>query len=259
MRAHAPGSLTGLFVPAVDDAPARGASVALADGVAVEVTAARDTTVRVDGDPAPFEPVENVLDALDVTATVDVTPAVPLGAGFGASGAATLATALAANATADRGLSREECVQAAHRAELAAGTGQGDVFVQARGGLVWSADGDVRRVEPETPIEWASHGGISTSDLLGDDAFLAAARDAGERALAALSAPPTVRELAAGSWRFVEATDLATDRVTADVSRVREAGGAAGMALFGETTFAVGVDGVLPERTTVATEGARLA
>jgi pantoate kinase len=258
MRARAPASLTGLFVPAVDDAPARGASVALADGVVVDVTPASESTVRVDGDPASFAPVENVLAALDVAATVDVTTEVPLGAGFGASGAATLATALAANEAFDRGLSREACLQAAHRAELDAGTGQGDVFVQAQGGLVYTAGGEHGRVDPDAAVEWASHGAIGTSDLLADEAFLESAREAGERELAALPVPPTVRDLAAGSWRFVDATDLATDRVAAAVQRVREAGGAAGMALFGETTFAVGVDGVLPERTTVETDGARV-
>ena len=55
-----------------------------------------ETTVSLDGESTEFEPVEGVLQRLDVFAEVSLTASVPVGYGFGASGAATLATALAA-------------------------------------------------------------------------------------------------------------------------------------------------------------------
>lgn len=260
MRAHAPGSITGLFAPAPADGdePSRGASFAIEDGVVVDVTPASETTVTVEGEPTPFEPVERVLTALDVTATVDVMPEIPLGHGFGASGAATLATALAADATFDLETDRESLLQAAHRAEMAAGTGQGDVFIQDRGGLLWTANGEVNRAEPDDPVEYATAGGISTAEMLADESFMAAARQSGRAHLDRLESPPTLRALAERSRAYLDETGIGTAFVEREIEHVEAAGGVASMALFGETVFGVGVEGVLSNRTRVSTEGARV-
>lgn len=260
-RAFAPGSVTGLFAPAPpggDGGASRGASFAIEDGIVVAVEPAAEVATRVDGEPAPFEPVERVLAELDVTATVDVAPEVPLGHGFGASGAATLASAIAANEEFDLGRSRPELLEVAHRAELAAGTGQGDVFIQNRGGLLWTDGDGVNRAVPTEPVEYATDGGIDTAAMLDDEAFMDAARRVGSRALDDLDSEPTLRTLARRSREYVAETDLATPFVEREIERVEAAGGDAGMALFGETVFAVGVDGVLPNRTRVSGEGAGL-
>ena len=260
MRAHAPGSITGLFAPAPPDGdePSRGASFAIEDGVVVDLTSATETAITVEGEPASFEPVERVLAALDVTARVDVLPEVPLGHGFGASGAATLATALAANATFDLAESRESLLNAAHRAEMAAGTGQGDVFIQDRGGLVWSANGEVHRTETDEPVEYATRGGISTAEMLANESFMAAARRSGHSHLDRLEPPPTLRALAERSRAYLDKTGIGTEFVEREIERVEDAGGAASMALFGETVFGVGVEGILPNQTRVSAEGARV-
>jgi pantoate kinase len=257
-KAFAPGSVTGLFAPADGDGPSRGASFAIEDGVVLALDPAPETTVTVDGGAAPFEPVDRVLAALGVTARVDIRPEVPLGHGFGASGAATLATALAANAAVDAGHDRNELVRAAHEAEMAAGTGQGDVFIQDRGGLLWTVDGEPRRAEPEAAVEYVSRGSIDTGDTLADEGSMAVARRAGAKHLAALDHPPTMRALAERSWAYLQETDFATPFVTETVARVTEAGGAGSMALFGDAVFAVDVDGVLEHRTRVSSSGARL-
>ncbi|MEF8780643.1 MAG: GHMP kinase [Haloferacaceae archaeon] len=260
-RAFAPGSVTGLFAPAPpeeDGGASRGASFAIEDGVAVEVEPSEAVAVTVEGEPAPFEPVEGVLSDLGVTAAVDVAPSVPLGHGFGASGAATLATALAAAAEFDLDRSRPELLDAAHRAELAAGTGQGDVFIQERGGLLWTRGDGVRRRVPAEPLEYATDGSIDTAGMLEDESFMAAARRVGERALDDLDSAPTLRTLAGRSREYVAETGIATPFVEREIERVEAAGGTAGMALFGETVFGVGVEGVLPNRTRVSGEGAQL-
>lgn len=263
MRAYAPGSVTGVFSPPPPDGPttrSRGASFATEAGVEAEVRPADRVEVRLEGEPTTFEPVAGVLDRLGVTAVVDLVPAVPIGAGFGASGAATLATALAANERFGLGRSRSALVDESHRAEVAAGTGLGDVFVQAGGGLAWSVgDGVERASAPVTDrVEYASYGSISTSEALADDAFLDRVRAAGDRAMARLPADPTMREFTALSWTFARETGLVTERVASTVERVRDAGGEASMAMLGETVFAVDVTGVLPDATRVAATGARL-
>jgi pantoate kinase len=257
--AVAPGSVTTVFVPQDDpDAGSLGVSFATADGVTATVEAAGETTVRLGGEPTSFEPVEGVLDRLGVTASVSLDTDVPVGRGFGASGAATLATALAADDEYGLGYDRDGLVTAAHRAEVAAGTGLGDVFVQARGGLVWNTGDGVGRAERRDRIEYASYGGVSTASVLGDERTMRTVVSAGRDALADFDPTAPLDEWFARSWSFASATGLATDRVTDAVARVRAAGGSGTMAMVGETVLAAGASGVFDDETRVAPEGARL-
>lgn len=258
MDAFAPASVTAVFAPDESGTQARGASVALADGVTVSVERAAEPAVTVDGEPASFEPVTGVLDRLGETAAVDVRPEIPIGAGFGASGAATLATAIAAAALFDLDASREELVEHSRAAEVAAGTGLGDVYIQDAGGLLYNVGDGRQRVETDAAVEYASYGGLPTADALDDEELMAQVRREGGAVLDALPTPPTLRAVIERSWPFARALDLPTDRVVADVERVEAAGGAATMAMLGETVVAVDCEGVLPDRTRVSTEGARL-
>ena len=260
MQAYAPGSVTTVFVPPSGESDrSRGGSVAVRDGVVVEVEESTgDSVVTVDGEAASFEPVSLVLERLDARLSVDVRPTVPIGCGFGASGAATLATALAANEHLDLGRSREALVEAAHAAEVEAGTGLGDVFVQERGGVVVGTGEGIHRIESDEYLEYASFGGIATSEVLGDGATMERIREAGERAFAGLPDDPTLSELVATSWPFARETGLVTERVEREVERVRDAGGVATMAMLGETVVATGVEGVLPNGTRVCSEGAHV-
>lgn len=258
MNAFAPASVTAVFAPDETESGSRGASVALQDGVTVAVDDADETAVTVDGEPTEFEPVSRVLDRLGVDATVDVRPDVPIGAGFGASGAATLATALAANDLFGLGHDREQLVEHSHEAEIAAGTGLGDVFIQNAGGLLYNVGDGRQRVETDEPVEYTSYGALSTADALADEELMAQVRDEGGAVLDALPAPPTVGDVIEQSWPFARTLGLPTQRVVDDVMRAEAAGGAATMAMLGETVVAVGCEGVLANRTRVSTEGARL-
>ncbi|WP_135805291.1 GHMP family kinase ATP-binding protein [Halorussus marinus] len=258
MKAFAPGSVTAVFAPAESGDESMGASFAIEDGVVADVRPADEPAVAVDGEPTDFEPVELALDALDVAAAVDLASSVPIGCGFGASGAATLATALAANEAFDLGRTREELVAVAHRAEVAAGTGLGDVFVQEMGGLVVGDGRDRWRVGTDAPIEYDSFGGIATEEMLGDDELMARIERAGTRTLDALPADPSFSELTRAAWSFAEATGLPTPAVREAVASVENAGGLASMAMVGETVFAVGVEGTLPDRTRICPDGASL-
>ena len=261
MKAFAPGSVTAVFAPAETADRSKGASVAIADGVVADVTPdedAADPVVTVDGEPTDFEPVELAIDELDVPARVDLTAEVPIGRGFGASGAATLATVIAANAEFGLGYSREELVEVAHRAEVEAGTGLGDVFVQDRGGLVVGDGGEPRKYERETPVEYVSFGPIATEEALADEELMARVAREGTATLDALPEDPSLERVIHDSWEFARAIDLPTEEVRAAVAEVEAAGGTASMAMVGETVFAVGVEGVLPNRTEVSPDGAAL-
>ena len=259
--AFAPGSVTTIFAPPANPQDGSfGVSFAIDDGVDVTVRPSAETTVLLDGEPTVFEPVEGVLRRLDVSAEVSLTASVPVGYGFGASGAATLATALAANNVFDLGRTREELLEAAHRAEVEAGTGLGDVFVQARGGLVWNdGDGDgVQRSEWTGRVEYTAFDGIATSEILGDDRALERVREYGRDSLSRFSPTESLHELLDLSWEFAQRTELATDQVADEVRRVERAGGAASMAMVGETVIATGVQDVLEQSSQITTAGAHV-
>jgi pantoate kinase len=257
VTAHAPGSVTPLFVPQDGDS-SLGISFATADGVTATVENAREPLVYLDSRPAQVEPVTGVLDRLGVTATVRLDTDVPIGCGFGASGAATLATALAANEWFDLGHDREALVEMAHRAEVAAGTGLGDVFIQSRGGIVWDVGDGLERTTRTAQIEYQSLGGITTAAVLGDEGTMDQVRNAGADALATIDPEGPVAALFEASWQFAQATGLATERVAEIVATVQDAGGAATMAMIGETVVATGADGVLEHETQITSEGAAL-
>ncbi|WP_101295666.1 pantoate kinase [Halegenticoccus soli] len=248
VAAFVPGHITGFFSAHPADEPtkagSRGAGLTLSDGVEVTVRPASTTRIALNGSPIEMEPVERVLGALGVDARVSAETDLPLGAGFGVSGAMSLGTALAANAAFGCGHSENELTTVAHGAEVQAGTGLGDVVAQARGGLPI-------RLEPGAPgyglldgipararIEYVTFGDLPTEEVLsGDTKRLSTA---GQHALSRLVAEPTLPRLMSASRRFAREAGLLTDEVAAAVRDVSEAGGEASMAMLGRTAFALG-------------------
>lgn len=257
VTAYAPGSVTTLFVPR-DGRPSLGVSFATADGASATVEPAAETVVYLDGRTAEVAPVAGVLQRLGVTATVRLRTDVPIGCGFGVSGAATLATALAINEAEGLGHDRDALVEAAHRAEVEAGTGLGDVFIQERGGLVWDRGEGLRHADCTAVIGYTAFGDISTADVLGDPAAMRRVARIGRGVLADLTPTDGLVPLFEASWDFATQAGLSTARVEEVVASVREDGGTATMAMVGESVVAVGGAAALDQTTRVTTSGAGL-
>ena len=246
--AFVPGHVTGFFSVERTGDPtttgSRGGGLALTDGVRVMVRPAEETTVVLNDVGVEIEAVDRVIDALGVQATVIGETDLPIGSGFGASGAMALGTALAGNAVFDRRLSRDELVTIAHGAEVRAGTGLGDVVAQAAGGISL-------RLEPGGPIEnrldaiparsrveYLTFGELDTATVIGGDTDRLTL--AGEEALSTVVAEPTVSEFMYASRQFAREADLLTDEVRDVITDVSAANGEASMAMLGETVFALG-------------------
>ena len=274
--AFVPGHLTGFFSAHPDDDPtmagSRGAGVTLSDGVEVRIergarVGSDPAAISLNGEPVAVDAVAGVRDALDAPdAAVTAETPLPLGAGFGVSGALALGVAYAVNAAYDRRRSENELVGIAHRAEVVAGTGLGDVVAQARGGLPIRLDpgapdhGRLDAVPAAARIEYVTFGSVSTEAVLsGDTTRLSAA---GERALSDLRSEPTPARLVGLSRRFAREAGLLTDRVADAVAAVSNDGGDAAMAMLGDTVFAFGTDlsaaGYDPEVCSVHPGGATL-
>ena len=246
--AFVPGHITGFFTPHEHEDPTKagsqGAGLTLSDGVTVRVRPATRTEVYLDDTSIEMEPVERVLDALDATAQVTAESEVPIGAGFGVSGAMALGTALAANRVFSRQLSENELVTVAHGAEVQSGTGLGDVVAQARGGIPV-------RLEPGGPqdnlldgiptrarVEYVTFGELPTEDVIGGNT--GPLERAGEQALSRLVREPTLTSFIYASRRFAREAGLLTERVRDTIQDVSDADGEASMAMLGETVFALG-------------------
>ena len=246
--AFVPGHVTGFFSTHPEDDPvkagSRGAGLTLTDGVTVTVRAAAQSTIELDGEPIDVEPVRTVLDALRASAHVETESDLPLGAGFGVSGAMALGTAFAVNRVFDRRLSVNELVTIAHGAEVQAGTGLGDVVAQARGGVPI-------RLEPGAPqynvldgvpararVEYVSFGELSTEEVLSGDTEVLS--EAGRRALSRLVEEPTLSSLLYASRRFAREAELLTPSVSEAIQDVAAVDGQASMAMLGDTVFALG-------------------
>lgn len=263
--AFVPGHVTGFFSAHPASRPAaagsRGAGLTLSDGVEVTVARAAEASgdgtetvdapdaetagsIALNGDAAAIGPVADVLGALGVRARVDVDTDLPIGAGFGVSGAAALGAALAANAAVDGGRSVNDLVRIAHEAEVERGTGLGDVVAQARGGVPIRLEpgapghGELDGIPAHARVEHVTFGELSTETVLaGDTAALSAA---GERALSRLRADPRLSTLMAASREFAERADLLVPEVAEAIDDVTAAGDSAAMAMLGRTVFALG-------------------
>ncbi|USZ69165.1 pantoate kinase [Halorussus salilacus] len=247
-RAFVPGHVTGFFsVHEADDpeqAGSRGAGLTLSEGVTVEVEPAHETAMQLNDEPAAVEAVTRVLDALDAEARVTARTDLPVGAGFGVSGGAALGTALAANRVFECGRSENELVAIAHRAEVEAGTGLGDVVAQARGGVPIRLDPGAPEynrmdgVPARARVEYLTLGERSTAEVLSGDTRRLS--EVGVDMLVRLVERPTLPTLMDASREFAAATDLLTPEVREVLDDVRDADGEAAMAMLGETVFALG-------------------
>jgi len=245
--AFVPGHVTGFFTVDPDDDPtkagSRGAGLALSKGVTVTVRPAADPSTRLNGESVDVEAVDHVLGALEASAAVRAETGLPVGSGFGVSGAMALGAALAANAVFERGLSTYELAAVAHGAEVRAGTGLGDVVAQLHGGVpVRLEPGGPQRnrmdaVPARSRVEFLTFGELSTADVIGGDTD--AITRAGERALSELVREPTLPALFEASRTFSREADLLTDRVRSVVTDVIEAGGDATMGMLGATVVAL--------------------
>jgi pantoate kinase len=248
-EAFVPGHVTGFFsIHRDDDDPtktgSRGAGLALTDGVTVSVERADERSVSLNGVGVEIEVVDVVLDTLEASARVTAETPLPLGSGFGVSGAMALGTALATNAAFDRRLSESELVTVAHGAEVQAGTGLGDVVAQARGGVPV-------RLEPGGPhenrldgvperarVEYHTMGELSTAAVISGETERL--NRAGKRALSRLVEEPTLSSFMRASRQFAREAELLTTDVRDAVLDVNEVGGQASMAMLGNTVFALG-------------------
>ncbi len=181
-RAFAPGNISCVFkvIPHHDATRMHslGMGFTVTEGVDVAVSNHRKTEILFNGKDIKFPTVRAVVERLvqntDLAGIrVAIVSTLPLGCGFGLSGAAALATAYALNELLHLGKDTEWLAMIAHVAEVENRTGLGDVCSQYHGGcLVKLKEGAPlvadRLPIAEQPIYYRYFGPIQTSEVLGD-------------------------------------------------------------------------------------------
>jgi pantoate kinase len=258
-RAFAPGNISCVFkvIPHTD--PARmhslGMGFTVKEGVEVTVSEHHETEVLFNGERINFPTVGAVVNRLTQNSgitgiKVDITSPLPLGCGFGLSGAAALATAYALNELLTLHKDREKLAMTAHIAEVENRTGLGDVCSQYHGGcLVKLKEGSPLTADrlpiTEQPIYYRYFGPIQTSEVLGNREQTTRINRAADVALRTLQTLTSAKPNAdlfnacfAVSKQFsVESGLLSDARVIDTIAGIEAEGGVASMIMLGNGVF----------------------
>ncbi len=264
IRAFSPGHITGFF-QIFDEAKnplekgSRGAGVSVSKGVttSVEASPAKNTqiSVEINGDSSHPTPVSKSV----ITRFLDFVPkqsfnihvrhdvALPIGCGFGTSGAGALSLSLALDKALELNLPRIKSAQIAHLEEIALQTGLGTVIAESVGGIEIRTHpgapgiGQIMTLPSSREYMLVSlpFGPISTSKHLKDEDLRKRINERGGLFTDALRTHPTVANFLKYSRNFAEHIGIITDRVKAVLQEADEVGFTCSTAIFGENVFSL--------------------
>lgn len=257
--AFASGNISSVFkiIPHTD--PARmhslGMGFTIQEGVEATVSEHQHTQVFFNGQDINFPTVQSVIVRLIQNTNisgiiVNLYSPLPLGCGFGLSGAASLATAYALNKLIGTDKDNETLAMIAHVAEVENRTGLGDVCSQYHGGcLVKLKEGAPLVADtlpiPEQPIYYRYFGPIQTSEVLRNKDQAKRINSAADNALEVLhnltSSEPNPELFTAcfavAKQFSAESGLLADPRVIDTIRQIENAGGVASMIMLGNGVF----------------------
>ncbi len=261
--AFSPGHITGIF--RIHDKPedplkkgSWGAGVSLAKGVTTTVNTRNSSRnsfqIRINGKTTKSAKVsERVInDFLSHTKKksriiVDHDVKIPIGSGFGSSGAGALGLALAVNEALSCEFSHIEAVQIAHIAEVECKTGLGTVIAEASGGLEIRTKpggpgvGELRNipVKNDYAVACLSFGPISTGEVLTSEKFRQRINEFGGELLDRLIAEPKPHLFMDLSRKFAEHVGLISPRIKNIFTEADSRELTCSMAMLGETVFSL--------------------
>lgn len=218
------------------------------EGVLVTVIKAKETTIDFNGRKMDFLPVRYVIDHLTKAAVkIVITSPLPLGCGFGLSGASALATAYGLNKLFRLKKSPKELAILAHTADAFHQTGLGDVVNQFFGGFLVklkpSSEFTVQKIPlTNIPVYYKYFSELSTTAVLSDRSLQEKIDRAAGEALAAvektLTKPVRFRDLIDISYVYCKKSGLLQDKQTKDrIAAIRRSNGHASMIILGNAVY----------------------
>ena len=257
-KAYAPGHITGFFQIHENEDPHRkgstGCGIVLNGGVTTEVKVGKsvtETEIFLNGKKVEGKTTGTVLKMItDLPVRVKSWAEIPVGCGFGASGAGALGTAYALNKALSLNRTAKDLSEFAHVAEVVNRSGLGDIAAQSTGGVVIRLRpggpkfGLVDRIPaPETRVFCIVLGEISTGAILEDAAVVARINTAGKNSMVKLLEKPTLENFMQQSKEFAIKTGLLSSKAQDIIEAANASGGFASQVMLGDTVFAIAPEG----------------
>ena len=255
-RAFSPGHVTGFFSIHPHTDPLKhgstGAGFSLAEGTVTTLIPAPEDRVLMNGVDLEGAPVSRAVLRLfreEIGQSgpwmVDHRTILPIGCGFGTSGAGALSLALALNEAGGSPLPHLKAAALAHRAELQIGTGLGTVLGEAFGGFEVrtqaGAPGTGKVVNLPFPDDLKAvflvFGPVATPKMLGDPVVAQAISREGESLRQRLLDKPGIAEFLELSQCFSRQAGLVTPRLLVLQDQLATHGLTAPMLMFGDGLF----------------------
>ncbi|MCP8307658.1 MAG: hypothetical protein H3Z53_06935 [archaeon] len=259
--AFSPSHITGFF-EIVDEQPepvlkgSRGAGISLSKGVKTHVKMIESSNpkleVSVNGKTLKSTQLTRyVIDAFlpksdrKYSIFVDHDMQVPMGSGFGSSGACALGLSLALNEALGIGLSKFEATCIAHKAEIKCKTGLGTVIAETYGGFEVRVKagapsiGEIKQIPigNDYLVICLSLGPISTKAILSNKSLRGRINEAGKGLVDRLISEPSPENFMILSREFSDSLNIFTDRMKKVLNEVDDHGFLCSMAMIGETIF----------------------
>lgn len=170
---------------------------------------------------------------------------VPIGAGFGTSGAAALGLALALNEAFESDMSRIEAAQIAHMAEIECKTGLGTVIAETFGGLEIRVKpgapgiGEIKQVpfSKDQVVACLTFETLSTKNCLSDEKIRRRINELGGKLVDELANEPKVASFLTFSRWFADNIGLETEKVRRVLRATDADNFVCSMPMFGQAVF----------------------
>lgn len=255
--AFAPGHISGFFQPVLDNhdyrrTGSRGAGVCISHGATATVQLTKHekqkVTVRVNGRPGTFKvttrAVQNILEEKMMKVDVDITLNLPVGQGFGMSGASAVSATVATAKLV--GKTQKKAVEAAHESEVYHQTGLGDVVAATTGGFEIRENpglvpfGKIIKLRSDaTIILGLFPGSISTHNVLTDDSKMDQLRSVGTYCTDQVLRTPSIESIMNYSYYFTKHCGLCPKSIDDVLAQINKEDVVGGMCMLGHAVFVI--------------------
>jgi pantoate kinase len=259
--AYAPSHITGFFEIVEGDSElttgSRGAGVCLEAGVTTTVKVNEASSSKIDvkiNGKYSFAPVSIIvaekmlsLARADYNVKIEHQVDVPIGAGFGSSGAGALSASLAMNEALGLGLDNKKAAQIAHAAEIECRTGLGTVLAEFEGGAVIRTRAGAPGIGAVSHFDCGdrkivgaiSFGELQTNNLLSDRTFRSLISKTGKSMIDEFLLAPTTENFLRVSREFAFRIGLVSPVAKAMIKEGEKRGLPCSVAMFGETVYSL--------------------
>ncbi|MEM2955260.1 MAG: pantoate kinase [Nitrososphaerales archaeon] len=259
--AFSPSHITGFFEIINEQSDlllkgSRGAGICLSKGVKtyVKIKESFNPELKVSLNGKAFESTQLTRCVIDsflpkndrnYSFFVDYDVQMPIGSGFGSSGACALSLSLALNEALGMGLSKVEAASIAHKAEIKCKTGLGTVIAETYGGFEARVKagapgiGEIKQIpiSNDYSVACLSLGPISTKAMLSDEILRNRVNEAGKGLVDRFITEPSPENFMIFSREFSDSLSIYTNRVKKVLNELDDHGFKCSMAMIGETIF----------------------